>query len=349
MKILLTGGTGYIGSHTATVLHDTGHEIFIYDNLINSNKEVISQLQKITGAKFYFKEGDIRDTNLLTKEIKKNGIEAVIHFAGLKAVGESMEKPLDYFEVNVGGTISLLRAMYANNVNYLVFSSSATVYGQPNYLPIDEKHLKVTTNTYGQTKLQVENILEGVCKRNKSLKTICLRYFNPVGAHESALIGENPNGIPNNLMPYVSLVAAEKLPFVKVFGDDYETPDGTGIRDYIHIMDLVKGHLSALEFILDSAKSLNSVSIKKPKDKSNFSAFNVGTGKGFSVLEIIETFQKISKKKIPYQITSRRKGDIAESYADVKRANHELGWKADKDLEDMCSSTWNFQKRISEL
>ena len=278
MNILLTGGTGYIGSHTAVVLTSAGHRVFLYDNLANSDASVVDRLEKITGARHPFVLGDIRHTALLVSTLKTYGIEAVIHFAGLKAVGESVQNPLEYYDNNVGGTISLLNAMTEVGIKRLVFSSSATIYGDPQYLPIDEAHPRSATNPYGRTKLQIENILEDLAASDASWRITCLRYFNPVGAHGSGLIGEDPSGVPNNLMPFLARVAAGELPCFNIFGGDYDTPDGTGVRDYIHVMDLAEAHLAAV----------NLVSTKG----APFDAFNLGTGRGQSVLEMLKAFEQ---------------------------------------------------------
>ncbi len=330
MNILLTGGTGYIGSHTAVVLIEAGHNVVLFDNLSNSRRDVVDRLKKITQQDIPFIEGDIRDTALLSKTIKAYEVDAVIHFAGLKAVGESVEKPLDYFDNNVGGTISLLRAVQENQVNSLVFSSSATVYGEPQYLPIDEDHPTSATNPYGRTKLHIEEILQDLARSDNGWHIACLRYFNPVGAHDSGLIGEDPAGVPNNLMPYVAQVAAGKLECLNIYGDDYLTADGTGVRDYIHVMDLASGHLSAINFLSQN-------------DGCHF--FNLGTGAGFSVLEMVKAFERASGRHINYQIASRRAGDVASCYADVSKAKRDLSWESRFDLNDMCVSGWRWQAK----
>lgn len=327
MNILLTGGTGYVGSHTATVLSDAGHRPILFDNLSNSKRDVIYRLEEIIGSPPTFIEGDVRDTALLTQVISDHEIDAVIHFAGLKAVGESVAKPLEYFSANVQGTISLLQAMQANGVHKIVFSSSATVYGDPQYLPTDEDHPTSATNPYGRTKLHIEEMLSDLSRSSTVWRIACLRYFNPVGAHESGLIGEDPVGIPNNLMPYVARVASGKLECLSVFGDDYETADGTGVRDYIHIMDLVEGHLAAINFL---------------DQRSGWHAINLGTGEGTSVLEMISAFERVSSRKINYKLAPRRPGDIAACYAKADKAAQILNWAARRSLNDMCSSVWNF-------
>jgi UDP-glucose 4-epimerase len=329
MKILLTGGTGYIGSHTAVVLANGGHSVVLYDNLANSDASVVDRLEKITGARLPFVLGDIRHTDLLVSTLKSYGIEAVIHFAGLKAVGESVQNPLQYYDNNVGGTISLLNAMTEVGIKRLVFSSSATVYGDPQYLPINEAHPRSATNPYGRTKLQIENILEDLAASDASWRMTSLRYFNPVGAHESGLIGEDPNGVPNNLMPFLARVAAGKLPCLNIFGGDYDTPDGTGVRDYIHVMDLAEGHLAAV----------NAVSA----EDAAFDAFNLGTGRGQSVLEMIKAFEQATGLSIQSQIVPRRAGDSAACYAKADKAAKSLAWIASRTLDDMCRSTWKFQ------
>jgi len=330
-KILLTGGMGYIGSHTAIALIEAGYEVVLYDNLSNSKYSVLSRLEIITGVKLQFIEGDVRDNTKLEQTLSNHKIDAVIHFAGLKALGESVERPIDYYENNISGTISLLKAMSALSIRTLIFSSSATVYGNPEYLPLDEQHPTHATNPYGRSKLQIEEILADVAKSDSSWKIACLRYFNPVGAHDSNLVGEDPNDVPNNLMPYISSVAAGSMPHLNVYGNNYATPDGTGVRDYIHVMDLAQGHTSALHYL---------------KHQAGFHLFNLGTGKGFSVLEMIKAFERASGKSIPYQIRARRPGDVAKCYAKVDKASTEMNWKASKTLQDMCSSTWSFQKKL---
>ena len=331
MNILLTGGAGYIGSHTAVALVESGNSIVIYDNLSNSKVQVIENLEKILGKKVLFVRGDIRDTELLATTMKRFSVDAVIHLAGLKAVGESVALPLEYYENNVQGTLSLLRAMKAQDVKNLVFSSSATVYGDPQYLPIDEVHPLAPTNPYGRTKLQIEQILEDLTIADTSLKVISLRYFNPVGAHSSALLGEDPQGIPNNLMPFIARVANGELAEVSVFGSDYSTVDGTGVRDYIHIMDLADGHLAALN--------------RLPKSQG-YEVFNLGTGIGYSVLEMISEFNIASQKNIPYKVVNRRYGDIASCYAAPDKANKTLGWRSTRTLAEMCASSWAFQLQM---
>lgn len=334
MNVLLTGGMGYIGSHTALRLIEQGHQVTIFDNLTNSNASVLNSIQSISLTKPNFVQGDILDTAIVENTLNKFKINAVIHLAGLKAVGESVLTPLSYYKNNVQGTISLLDAMLSCNIGTLVFSSSATVYGAPTHLPITEEHPTDPNNPYGRTKLYIEKILMDTAQSNKDWNVINLRYFNPVGSHPSGLIGDSPNGIPNNLMPYINQVASKLRPFLNIFGDDYITPDGTGVRDYIHIEDLSDAHLDALNWIHDLQKDTT----------TNVSTFNIGTGLGYSVLDIIKAYEKINNLEIPYRITSRRKGDIASSYADPTKANSVLGWKASRTLEDMCYSAWNFQK-----
>jgi len=329
MNILLTGGTGYIGSHTALILATAGHQVVLYDNLANSEASVVDRLETITGFKLSFVKGDIRNTYLLESSLRSFDIEAVIHFAGLKAVGESVENPLLYYDNNVGGTISVLKAMTSVGVKRLVFSSSATVYGDPQYLPIDEAHPRRATNPYGRTKLSIENILEDLAASDANWHITCLRYFNPVGAHESGLIGEDPKCVPNNLTPFLARVAAGKLPCLDIFGADYDTPDGTGVRDYIHVMDLAEGHLAAV----------NQISVKGEP----FDAFNLGTGRGQSVLEMLKAFEQASGLSIKSQIVPKRAGDVSSCYANADKAAKSLGWAASRPLDDMCRSAWKFQ------
>lgn len=328
MKILLTGGTGYIGSHTAIVLQQLGNQVLLYDNLSNSTDSVLEKLFQITGQEIRFNRGDVRDTELLRSTLTSNNIDAVIHFAGLKAVGESVKKPVDYYANNVQGTISLLQAMQLAQVKTLVFSSSATVYGDPQYLPLDENHPTSATNPYGRSKLHIEEMLKDVAASDPAWRMACLRYFNPVGAHESGLIGENPNGVPNNLMPYIAQVAAGQRAELSVFGADYPTADGTGVRDYIHVMDLAEGHAAALAFLSRT---------------TGWHAINLGTGKGYSVLDMIQAFEKASGQRVPYKIVARRAGDVAACYADPHQASEALSWRATRTLDDMCASTWRFQ------
>ena len=328
MKILVTGGTGYIGSHTCVELLNNGYEVVIIDNLSNSKENVISYIEKITNKKVKFYKGDVRDKNLLINIFKKNKIEAIIHFAGLKAVGESVKKPLLYYQNNIDSTLVLCEVMEEFNVKKIIFSSSATVYGNPEKLPITED-MKVgnTTNPYGTSKLYIEGILKDLYVSDNSWSIILLRYFNPIGAHESGLLGEDPNGIPNNLMPYIVKVATGKLECLSVYGDDYDTKDGTGVRDYIHVVDLARGHVKALNKLL----KVQGVNI-----------YNLGTGNGYSVLDIVNTFEKVNGVKVNYKIVGRRDGDIASCYADSSKAYKELGWKAEHTLEDMVSSAYNY-------
>jgi UDP-glucose 4-epimerase len=328
VNILLTGGAGYIGSHTAVVLSEAGHEVVLLDNFCNSRRSVLERLRKILDKVLPCVEGDIRDTSLVIKTLQDFKIDVVIHFAGLKAVGESVEKPIEYYANNVQGTISLLEAMKRVDVKTLVFSSSATVYGDPQYLPIDENHPTSTTNAYGRSKLHIEEMLKDVAKSDSTWKSICLRYFNPVGAHESGLIGEDPNGVPNNLMPYIAQVASGRLPHLNIYGNDYLTPDGTGVRDYIHVMDLAEGHLAALNYI---------------KSHTGWTAINLGTGSGLSVLEMIAGYQKVIETRISFNVVERRAGDIASCYAKVDYAKNLLDWTAKRNLLNMCSSSWRWQ------
>ncbi len=334
MNILLTGGAGYIGSHAAVTLSEAGYEVIIYDNFSNSDQSILTGLKKILGKSLVCVKGDVRDVDLLEKTFLKYRIDAVIHFAGLKAVGESITDPLKYYDNNVVGSVKLLQAMKKTGIRTIVFSSSATVYGQPQYLPYDENHPTNPINPYGQTKLQVENILSHLCDSDPSWSVTILRYFNPVGAHHSGLIGDDPNGVPNNLMPFLTQVAVGKLPYLNIFGNDYLTRDGTGERDYIHIIDLVHGHLAALSF-LESHNGLN--------------IFNLGTGKAVSVLELIRVFEKVSGVSIPYQIKSRRSGDLAVYFAKSDKAKKILNWQTEKSIDDMCLSAWNWQTQKGDI
>lgn len=329
MRILLTGGAGFIGSHTAVEMTQAGHDVVIFDNFCNSDATVLDRLETILGKRLAFEEGDIRDYDRMREVLEKHQIEAVVHFAGLKAVGESCEKPLEYFDNNITGTLVLLQAMKALGIKRIIFSSSATVYGTPQYLPLDEKHPLSVTNPYGRTKLQVEEILSDLCASDAEWSAVCLRYFNPIGAHESGLIGENPRGIPNNLLPYVARVAAGQLEALQVFGNDYDTPDGTGVRDYIHVVDLAKGHVLAAQYALTH---------------TGWIAINLGTGIGYSVLDIVKAYEKACGKPVPYKIVARRPGDVASNWADPKLAKELLGWEAQYTLQDMCEHSWNFQK-----
>jgi UDP-glucose 4-epimerase len=329
MNVLLTGGAGYIGSHTAVSLTEAGHHVIIFDNFCNSSTQVVDRLEQILNQRLPCIEGDVRNTALLIKTLQDFKIDAVIHFAGLKAVGESVEKPIEYYANNVQGTISLLEAMKVANVKSLVFSSSATVYGDPQYLPIDEEHPLSATNAYGRSKLHIEGMLRDVAKSDAEWKIMCLRYFNPVGAYKSGLIGERPFGIPNNLTPYVVQVAAGKLPKLNIYGNDYSTPDGTGVRDYIHVVDLADGHNAALAYLMKN---------------SGWDAINLGTGLGYSVLEIIAAFQEASGQPIPFEVVVRRPGDIATCVASVNKAKDLLNWQARYSLQEMCTSSWLWQK-----
>lgn len=328
--ILVTGGTGFIGSHTCVSLLNAGYDVIVLDNLCNSDRSVTTRIQQISGREVIFVEGDIRDAELLGALFVEHPVSAVLHFAGLKAVGESVEHPQIYFDNNVTGTSILLSAMRNAGVKTMVFSSSATVYGDPASVPITEGFPRSATNPYGDTKLKVENILYDLYQSDPEWRIARLRYFNPVGAHQSGLIGEDPKGIPNNLMPFITQAAAGLRDELSVFGDDYDTPDGTGIRDYIHVVDLANGHVAALNY-LDTHQELLTV--------------NLGTGKGISVLEMIRAFEKANKCKVPYRITGRRPGDIAECYADTRLANKLLNWQATHSLEDMCRDSWRWQTK----
>ena len=329
MAILLPGGAGYIGAHTAVELLNSGKEIVIIDNFSNSKKEVLESIKQITGKDFKFYEMDYRNRQKLEKVFEENKIEAVLNFAGYKAVGESVQKPLEYYDNNIYGALVLLETMKKYNVKKFIFSSSATVYGDPEVIPITEEcKTGDTTNPYGTTKLFIEQILKDTYNSDNSWDICILRYFNPVGAHESGLIGEEPQGIPNNLMPYIVRVAAGILPELSVFGNDYDTPDGTGVRDYIHVVDLAKGHVLALD--------------KLDKEKQGLYIYNLGTGTGYSVLDMVKSFEKATGKKVAYKIAPRRAGDIAKCYADPKKAREELGWIAEKTLDDMCKDSWNY-------
>lgn len=339
MNILLTGGAGYIGSHAAALLIEDNHKVVIFDNLANSDKNVLKNLQQITKTDINFIKGDLLDTSLVEKTLQLEEIDAVIHFAGLKSVAESVRNPLLYFKNNVEGTISLLHAMNKVGIFKLVFSGSATVYGDPIYLPLDECHPLKAMNPYGKTKQQIEEILREVALSNSLWNIVNLRYFNPIGAHPSGLLGEKMSGMPNNLMPIICKVALHELKELYVFGNDYNTHDGSGIRDYIDIMDLIDGHIAALKFINDSDPK---PVIEKDLDLINFHSFNLGTGKGFSVLELINTFEKVSGISIPYTFQNRRPGDIAECYADIEKARKVLKWTAKRSLNDMCESTWKY-------
>ena len=329
MSVLVTGGAGYIGSHTVVELLKNNREVIIVDNFSNSKPEMLEKIKKITNKDFKFYEMDYADKEKMDKVFTENNIEAVIHFAGYKAVGESVEKPIEYYTNNVAGTLSLLNIMKNHNVKTIIFSSSATVYGDAEIVPLTEE-CKVggTTNPYGTTKLYIEQILKDVYKSDNTWNICLLRYFNPVGSHESGLIGEEPQGRPNNLMPYIVRVASGELEELSVFGNDYDTPDGTGVRDYIHVVDLAKGHLKALE--------------KLEKEKTGMYIYNLGTGTGYSVLDMVKAFETATGKKVKYKIVERRAGDIATCYSDPEKAKKELGWKAEKTLEDMCKDSWKY-------
>ena len=329
MKILVTGGTGYIGSHTVVELQNSGYEVVIVDNLSNSSPKVIERVEKITNKPVKFIEADILDREALTKIFAEEKIDAVIHFAGLKAVGESVAKPLEYYWNNITGTLTLLDVMRSAGCKNIIFSSSATVYGDPAIIPITEECPKgQCTNPYGWTKSMLEQILMDTYRADNEWNIILLRYFNPIGAHKSGTIGENPNGIPNNLMPYVTQVAVGKIKELGVFGNDYDTPDGTGVRDYIHVVDLALGHVKALD-------KLNS--------DCGLEIYNLGTGKGYSVLDIVKNFEEATGAKVPYSIKPRRPGDIAECYASAEKAKKELGWEAQYDIRQMCEDSWRWQ------
>lgn len=330
MRILLTGGAGYIGSHTAVELDKAGHEVVIVDNLVNSKEEAVKRVEKIIGKKVAFINADVRDREAMDKIFKAQKIDAVIHFAGLKAVGESCVKPLEYYENNMNATFVLLDVMRNNGCKNIIFSSSATVYGDPAIIPITEECPKgQCTNPYGQTKSMLEEVLKDVQKADNEWNVVLLRYFNPIGAHKSGLIGENPNGIPNNLMPYITQTAIGMRKELGVFGDDYDTPDGTGVRDYIHVVDLASGHVAALKAI---------------EKNCGLAIYNLGTGHGYSVLDVVKAFEKANGLKVPYSIKPRRPGDIATCYCNPAKAKAELGWEAQYSIEDMCRDSWNFQK-----
>lgn len=332
MSILITGGAGYIGSHTLISLNEAGYEFVVYDNLSNSSKESIKKVEQLINKKISFEEGDIRDKSSLEKVFTKYCIDSVIHFAGLKSVGESASNPLEYYDNNVVGTLRLLEVMKKFNCRRIVFSSSATVYGDPEIIPIKENSPSgATTNPYGRTKYFIEEILKDLYISDNSFKIVILRYFNPVGAHESGLIGEDPNGIPNNLMPYIAQTAVGKREFLNIFGGDYNTSDGTGVRDYIHVVDLAYGHVKAINYL------------NKSIDNQRPLIVNLGTGKGYSVLDVLKAFEKASGRKIAYKIVDRRAGDIAKCYADPCYAKDILGWEAKRTMEDMCADSWKWQ------
>ena len=330
MTLLLTGGAGYIGSHTCIELLNLDIEVLVIDNLSNSSYHSLERVESIANKQVTFIEGDVRNKELLRTIFQNNDIDGVIHFAGLKAVGESNEIPLEYYDNNLNSTITLLQVMEEFECYNLIFSSSATVYGKPAKLPITEEFPLSVTNPYGRTKLMIEDILRDVFKVIKNWNIVYLRYFNPVGAHPSGLIGEDPNGIPNNLLPFITQVAVGKLEYLNIFGADYETNDGTGVRDYIHVVDLAKGHVAALQ---------------KFKIGSGLNTYNLGTGRGYSVLEMVTTFSRVNKLKIDYKIVDRREGDIGNCYSDPTKANTELNWYATKGLEDICKDAWNWQSK----
>lgn len=330
MKILVTGGAGFIGSHTVVELQNAGYDVVVVDNLSNSSEKSLARVEKITGKKVTFYKADILDREALNAIFDKEKVDAVIHFAGLKAVGESVAKPWEYYENNIAGTLVLVDVMRKHGVKSIIFSSSATVYGDPAFIPITEDCPKgQCTNPYGWTKSMLEQILSDIQKADKEWNVILLRYFNPIGAHKSGTIGENPNGIPNNLMPYITQVAVGKRDHLTVFGNDYDTHDGTGVRDYIHVVDLAKGHVKAL---------------KKIEENAGLKIYNLGTGIGYSVLDIVNNFEAATGVKIPYEIGPRRPGDIATCYSSAKLAEEELGWRAENGIKEMCADSWNWQK-----
>ena len=334
MKVLVTGGAGYIESHTCVSLLESGYEVVIVDNLVNSKQEAVRRVEEIAGKKVAFYEKDVCDKQAMEEIFNKENIGAVIHFAGLKAVGESVRLPLRYYQNNLASTLVLLEVMKEHGVHNLVFSSSATVYGDPATVPITEEFPLSTTNPYGSTKLMIEMILKDMAKADPEFNPILLRYFNPVGAHKSGRIGEDPNGIPNNLVPYITQVAIGKLEKLRVFGDDYPTPDGTGVRDYIHVVDLAEGHVAALKLFGEDGKANCGLRI-----------YNLGTGKGYSVLDMVKAFGKAVGRPIPYEIVARRPGDIPACYADCTKAKKELHWEAKKTLDDMCADSWRWQSQ----
>ncbi len=329
--ILVTGGAGYIGSHTCVELQLAGYDVVVIDNLCNSSADAVERVSRITGSPMAFYQADIRDAGALDEIFNTHKVDTVIHFAGLKAVGESTQLPLDYYDNNISGSVTLFQAMKRHEVRTIVFSSSATVYGDPREVPIKEHFPISATNPYGRSKLIIEEILNDLFKSDSVWRVALLRYFNPVGAHESGLIGENPKGIPNNLMPYISQVAAGKLPRLSIFGSDYPTRDGTGVRDYIHVVDLAKGHLAAMGYLADRVRG-------------EVLTVNLGTGNGYSVLQMVEAFEKASGQKVPYELVGRRPGDIAECFADTSYALEVLGWRAQFGLERMCEDAWHWQK-----
>ncbi len=331
MRILVTGGAGYIGSHTCVELLNEGHEVIVVDNLYNSSEKALDRVKEITGKELTFYTVDLLDKDALNDVFDREPVDAVIHFAGYKAVGESVQKPLEYYHNNITGTLNLCDCMRSHGVKKIIFSSSATVYGDPAVVPITEDCPKQTpTNPYGQTKSMLEQILTDIQKADPEWSVILLRYFNPIGAHPSGLIGEDPKGIPNNLLPYISQVAIGKLPYLNVYGDDYDTPDGTGVRDYIHVVDLAKGHVKAMA---------------KFDEEPDVRIYNLGTGHGYSVLQVLKAFDKACGKELPYEIKPRRPGDIAVCYCDPSKALRELGWSAEFGIDEMCADTWNWQKK----
>ncbi len=335
MRILVTGGSGFIGSHTCVELLNSGFEIVVIDNLVNSNKEALKRVEKITGKALIFKEVDILDCDKLSSIFEEYEFHAVIHFAGFKSVSESVSQPLKYYYNNVIGTEKLCEVMLKYGVKSIVFSSSATVYGDPKNIPINESHNTHPTNPYGLSKLKAEQFLQSLHRNDPAWKVLILRYFNPIGAHRSGLIGEDPNGIPNNLMPFISQVAVGKHKELKIYGNDYETPDGSGIRDYIHVTDLAKGHVAAVEKIFQSDNNFNSELI-----------VNLGNGEGYSVFEVVNVFEKVNKRRIPFSVVNRRPGDISESFADVKKAKKELNWESEETIESMCQDSWLWQSNF---
>lgn len=334
MAVLLTGGAGFIGSHTCVELLNSGEAVVIFDNLSNSSVDVIDSIEEITGKRAAFIKGDILDEAALRKVFSDYDIESVIHFAGLKAVGESVEKPLEYYTTNVTGTLNLLRVMREFNCRRIVFSSSATVYGSSAVMPCREEYPTSAINPYGQTKVVIERILQDLYVSDNSWSIALLRYFNPIGAHSSALIGENPSGIPNNLVPYIAQLAAGQRSTLRIFGDDYDTPDGTGIRDYIHVVDLSIGHLAALKYI---------------RKCSCCEAFNLGTGNGYSVIQVLNAYEKACGQALPSEVTPRRAGDLPTCYADVTKAEKELGWIATRGIDEMCADSWRYARRIYNI
>ncbi|MCF2134711.1 MULTISPECIES: UDP-glucose 4-epimerase GalE [Burkholderiaceae] len=326
--ILVTGGAGFIGSHTCVALLNAGYDVVVIDNLVNSKVDAVRRVEQITGKTIQFHQADSRDDRALRQVFEHRPIRAAIHFAALKAVGESVQKPMEYYANNLDSLLALLRVMNEHDVKHIVFSSSATVYGVPQSVPIDESFPLSATNPYGQTKLMAEQILRDLAHADAGWKVAMLRYFNPVGAHESGLIGEDPNGIPNNLMPFVAQVAVGKLPRLRVFGGDYDTPDGTGVRDYIHVVDLARGHLAALDTLFAQSRSFT---------------VNLGTGKGYSVLDVVRAFEQVSGRKVPYEIVARRPGDVASCYADPTAAERVIGWRAEHGIERMCADHWRWQ------